>query len=168
MKKVFVVIAAVTLIGIVSLLTYFLILKEPAADPNKLEIEENAQVGIMPGVDLEERRQQLQEELDNSMIAFSVNTNPVFNNGSAEGNLMIENPEHNAKLLVAEIRLNGTNELIYTSKAILPGSYIEKAKLNKSLEKGSYEAMVQFLAYSEDSNEFIGQTAAGIHITIAN
>lgn len=153
--------------------TYFLMGQkgdQPASSnsSNGLEIEENAQMGIMPGIDLEERQKQLQEELDNSMIAFSVNTNPVFEDKEAEGNLMIENPVHNAKLLVAEIILEETNEIIYTSKALLPGSYLENVKLDKPLEKGKYEALVELKAYSEETKELIGQTAAGITITVLN
>ena len=43
----------------------------------------------------------------------SINTSPVFETGGAEGNLMLENPANNAKLLVVEIYIDDTQELIY-------------------------------------------------------
>lgn len=131
-----------------------------------LELDDNATMGVMPGVDLEQRREELQEILDEGMIAFSVNTSPVFESGRSEGNLMLENPENNAKLLVAEIYTDDTNELIYSSKALLPGSYIENVRLDKVLEPGQYSATVYFKAYRESDESYIGQSGAGITITV--
>lgn len=129
-----------------------------------LEIDDNATMGIMPGVDMDERIKELQEELDRNMIAFSINTNPSFANGISEGNIMIENPEQNAKLIVAEIYLE--NELLYKTKALKPGSYIENIKLDKELKKGEYDAVVYFKAYTEDTQEYIGQTGAEITLHV--
>lgn len=133
---------------------------------SNLVMDDNATLGIMPGVDKEQRLSELQEKLDKSMIAFSVNTNPTFLNGISEGNIMIENPEQNAKLLVAEIYLDESQELLYATKAIKPGSYIENVKLDKELVKGEYPATIYFKGYSEDSQEYIGQTAAQITLHI--
>ena len=121
---------------------------------------------LLPGIDITERQAQLQEQLDESMIAFSINTSPVFATGGSEGNLMLENPEHNAKLLVAEIYLDDTQELIYQSKAIPAGAYIENAMLDKVLEPGEYQATAYFKAYREDDHSFIGQAGAAIKITV--
>ncbi len=131
-----------------------------------LEFEDNAILGMMPGIDMDARLKELQDKLDESMIAFSINSNPSFANGISMGNVMIENPEHNAKLLVAEIYLDAGNELLYKTKFIKPGSYIQSIKLDKELPKGSYPATVYFKAYSEDGSTFIGQTGAQITIHI--
>ena len=138
-------------------------LKKPG---NSLELDDNATMGILPGVDVAQRQQELQQQLDETMIAFSINASPVFASGSAEGNLMLENPEHNAKLLVAEIYLDDTQELIYQSKAIPAGAYIENAMLDKVLEPGEYQATAYFKAYREDDRSFIGQAGAAIKITV--
>lgn len=126
----------------------------------------NATIGVMPGVDMSERQKQLQTELDEGMIAFSVNTNPTFENSASEGNLMLENPGNNNKLLTAEVVLNSTHETMYTSKALVPGSYIQSAKLDKPLAAGSYDATVYFKAYKIDTQEYIGQTGAQITLTV--
>lgn len=125
-------------------------------------------MGIMPGIDIQARKKELQEKLDNSMIAFSINTSPVFIDGLSEGNLLIENPENNAKLLTVEIQLQDTQDVIYNSKYIKPGSYLENVKLDKVLEKGTYNATAYFNAYDEDTLEFIGKTGANIMITVQN
>ena len=72
---------------------------------NSLELENNATVGIMPGIDREQRLKELQNELDKGLIAFSINTSPLFDPKTQEGNLMLENPKNNAKLLVAQVVL---------------------------------------------------------------
>lgn len=131
-----------------------------------LELDDNATMGVLPGIDLEARRAELQQILDDSMIAFSVNTSPVFASGRADGNLMLENPENNAKLLVAEIYTDESNELIYSSKALPPGSYIENVRLDKVLDPGEYAATVYFKAYRESDQSYIGQSGAAITITV--
>lgn len=131
-----------------------------------LELADNATIGILPGVDIAQRQAELQQQLDEGMIAFSINTNPVFATGGSEGNLMLENPANNAKLLVVEIYIDDTQELIYQSKAIPVGSYIETAGLDKVLEPGQYAATAYFKAYREDDYSYIGQAGAAINITV--
>ena len=125
---------------------------------DSLELADNATMGILPGVD-----QQLRDE---SMISFSINTSPVFETGGAEGNLMLENPANNAKLLVVEIYIDDTQELIYQSKALPAGSYIENTKLDKLLEPGSYDATAYFKAYREADHSYIGQVGADLTLSI--
>ena len=61
-------------------------------DTDPLALDDNATMGVLPGIDITERQAQLQEQLDESMIAFSINTSPVFATGGSEGNLMLESP----------------------------------------------------------------------------
>lgn len=130
-----------------------------------LAMEANATIGAMPGIDEETRRRQLQELLDNSKIAFSVNTNPLYDPQTGRINLLLENPANNAKLLTAEIRLTGKEETIYQSGAMTPGSYLESVPLKESLAPGSYDATLLLKAYDEETQELIGQTGAEITIT---
>lgn len=133
-----------------------------------LAYEDNAITGILPGVDIDERRKELQKIVDRSMIAFSVNTSPVFLNGTSKGNLLIENPGNNGKLLKASITIDETEEEVYATKYLKPGTYIESAKLDKVLKKGTYDATVHISAYDEYTAEYIGQTGAQIVITVQN
>ena len=133
---------------------------------DSLELDQNATIGLLPGVDLAQRQDELQQQLDESMIAFSINTSPVFENGGSEGNLMLENPANNAKLIVVELYLNETEELIYQTKALPAGSYIENARLDKLLEPGEYPATAYFKAYREDDHTYIGQVGAALTLHI--
>lgn len=131
-----------------------------------LEYENNATIGTLPGIDIEQRQEELQQQLDESQTAFSINTNTVFASGTAQGNIMLENPAQNAKLLTAEIYLTDTNEQIYKSKALKPGTYLETIKLDKVLDAGVYSAVVYFKSYRQDTQEYLGQTGASITITV--
>ena len=100
-KRIFTIIGVLLLIALTVVVCYFLFYKKPA--PDDLLFDDNATTGVMPGVDIDERRKELQDLLDKSLIAFSINTSPVFLNGTTEGNLLIENPGNNAKLLQVSI-----------------------------------------------------------------
>lgn len=145
---------------------FFLTRNADSTADDSLELADNATIGILPGVDIAQRQAELQQQLDEGMIAFSINTSPVFETGGSEGNLMLENPANNAKLLVVEIYIDGTQELIYKSKAIPVGAYIENARLDKVLEPGQYAATAYFKAYREDDHSYIGQAGAAISITV--
>ena len=149
-----------TLAGAVFLFT------QRAPSGNGLVLDDNATMGTLPGIDMEQRQKELQQQLDETMIAFSINTSPVFATGGSEGNLMLENPGNNAKLLVVEIYIDDTQELVYQSKAIPVGSYIENVRLDKVLEAGEYQATAYFKAYREEDQSFIGQAGAAIKITV--
>ena len=99
-KRALMAIGILLLLLITIAVCYFLFTREDTTD---LQYDDNATAGILPGVDVDERRKELQNILDRSMIAFSINTSPVFLNGTSEGNLLIENPGNNAKLLRVKI-----------------------------------------------------------------
>ncbi len=165
-KKQFLIVAGIILlIALTVLICYFLFSKK---ENRNLQYDDNATVGILPGVDVEKRRKELQDALDRSMIAFSINTSPVFLNGTSKGNLLIENPGNNAKLLKVRITIDGTEEEVYASNYLKPGTYIESVALDKVLEKGTYDATAYFQAYDETNGEYIGQTGAQITITVQN
>ena len=67
-------------------------------------------------------------------------------------------------MLKVSIIVDNTEEEVYASKFLKPGTYIENVKLDKVLEKGTYSATAYFKAYEED----IGQTGAQITITVQN
>ena len=160
------VIAAVCLVLIVGAGAFWVLGGAGRGPGDSLVLDDNATMGVLPGIDIDERKKQLQEQLDEGMIAFSINSSPAFATGGTEGNLMLENPANNAKLLVVEIYIDSTGELVYQSKAIPPGAYIETARLDKVLEPGEYPATAYFKAYREEDHAFIGQAGAAIKITV--
>ena len=97
-----------------------------------------------------------------------MNTAPYFENGAAEGNIMIVNESINNYPQQVEFIRNDTGEQIFQSKAIPVGSKIERAALDVELPAGTYECTAMFHNLDPVSGEIIGTAGAIITITIKN
>ena len=100
------------------------------------------------------------------MINISMNTSPSFENGTAEGNLMIVNESVNRYPQVVEITRNDTGDQIYKSGAIPVGNKIERAKLDVDLAAGTYECTALFYNVDPDTGSYLGCAGAIITITV--
>ena len=116
----------------------------------------------------EEIAEKLNEKVAEGMINISMNTAPYFEDGKAEGNVMIVNESINNYPQQVEFIRNDTGEQIYQSKAIPVGSKIERAALDAELPAGTYECTAMFHNLDPVSGETIGTAGAIINITIKN
>ena len=116
----------------------------------------------------EEIAEKLNEKVAEGMINISMNTAPIFEDGSSEGNLMLVNESINNYPQKVQIVRNDTGEQIYQSKAIPVGSKIERAKLDVDLPAGTYECTAYFHNLDPESGAIIGTAGAIINITIKN
>ena len=132
----------------------------------------------------EEIAKKLNEKVAEGMINISMNTAPYFEDGKAEGNIMItapyfENGAADGNLMIVnesinnypqkvQIIRNDTGEQIYESGAIAVGSKIERATLDVALPAGTYECTAYFHNLNPETGEIIGTAGAIINITIKN
>ena len=148
------------------------LIRKPAAskDDPKMGIvyDESAIEGGWDNLSPEEIAEKLNEKVAEGMINISMNTAPYFENGTAEGNVMIVNEAINNYPQEVQIVRNDTGEQIYQSKAIPVGSKIERAKLDVVLPAGTYECTAYFHNLDPVSGEIIGTAGAIITITIKN
>ena len=114
----------------------------------------------------EEIAKKLNEKVAEGMINISMNTAPYFENGKAEGNVMIVNESINNYPQQVEFIRNDTGEQIFQSKAIPVGSKIERAALDVELPAGTYECTAYFHNLDPESGAIIGTAGAIITITI--
>ncbi len=118
--------------------------------------------GIEPGLTEEEIRALLQKQVDESKIAFSINSEPVFN--GKKGNIVFANPRYSAHNIDLSVKLNG-KEIIKTAK-ISPDQYIEEISLlGKPLKKGKHNAIATIKAYDKTTDEVVGEVAIEMIIT---
>ena len=110
----------------------------------------------------------LNKKVEQGMINISMNTSPVFKDGSSPGNLMIVNEGINHYPQVVEITRNDTGEQIYKSGGIPVGSKIESAVLDVALPAGAYECTAMFHSVDPNTGISLGCAGAIIHITIQN
>ena len=147
-------------------------LRKPAAskDDSKTGIvyDDSAVEGGWDNLSPEEIAEKLNEKVAEGMINISMNTAPYFENGTAEGNVMIVNEAINNYPQQVEFIRNDTQEVIYQSKAIPVGSKIERAKLDVVLSAGTYECTAYFHNLDPETGDIIGTAGAIITITIKN
>ena len=142
--------------------------KEDARGQTGIVYDSSAVEGGWDNLSPEEIAEKLNEKVAEGMINISMNTAPYFENGKAEGNVMIVNESINNYPQQVEFIRNDTGEQIYQSDAIPVGSKIERAKLDVELPAGTYECTAMFHNLDPVSGEIIGTAGAIINITIKN
>ena len=142
--------------------------KEDARGQTGIVYDSSAVEGGWDNLSPEEIAEKLNEKVAEGMINISMNTAPYFENGKAEGNVMIVNESINNYPQQVEFIRNDTQEVIYQSKAIPVGSKIERAALDVDLPAGTYECTAMFHNLDPVSGEIIGTAGAIINITIKN
>ena len=140
--------------------------KEDARGQTGIVYDSSAVEGGWDNLSPEEIAEKLNEKVAEGMINISMNTAPYFENGKAEGNVMIVNESINNYPQQVEFIRNDTGEQIYQSKAIPVGSKIERAALDVELPAGTYECTAMFHNLDPVSGEIIGTAGAIITITI--
>ena len=142
--------------------------KEEARAKAGIVYDSSATEGGWDNLSPEEIAEKLNEKVAEGMINISMNTAPYFEDGKAEGNVMIVNEAINNYPQQVEFIRNDTGEQIYQSKAIPVGSKIERAALDVELPAGTYECTAMFHNLDPVSGEIIGTAGAIINITIKN
>ena len=142
--------------------------KEEARAKAGIVYDSSATEGGWDNLSPEEIEARLNEKVAEGMINISMNTAPYFENGKAEGNVMIVNESINNYPQQVEFIRNDTQEVIYQSKAIPVGSKIERAALDVELPAGTYECTAMFHNLDPETGEIIGTAGAIITITIKN
>lgn len=142
--------------------------KEDARGQTGIVYDSSAVEGGWDNLSPEEIAEKLNEKVSEGMINISMNTAPYFEDGKAEGNVMIVNESINNYPQKVQIVRNDTGEQIYESGAIAVGSKIEHAALDVELPAGTYECTAMFHNLDPVSGETIGTAGAIITITVKN
>ena len=142
--------------------------KEDARGQTGIVYDSSAVEGGWDNLSPEEIAEKLNEKVAEGMINISMNTAPYFEDGKAEGNVMIVNESINNYPQQVEFIRNDTGEQIYESGAIAVGSKIERAKLDVVLPAGTYECTAYFHNLDPETGDIIGTAGAIITITIKN
>ena len=140
--------------------------KEDARGQTGIVYDSSAVEGGWDNLSPEEIAEKLNEKVAEGMINISMNTAPYFEDGTAEGNVMIVNEAINNYPQQVEFIRNDTGEQIFQSKAIPVGSKIERARLDVVLPAGTYECTAYFHNLDPESGAIIGTAGAIITITI--
>ena len=130
--------------------------------------DKQARDGLIDAHTKEDVQKILDTVVSKGMFNASINPNPVFSDGNAEGDLWIENIQANHYYTTVTIIRNDNGETIFSSKGIKPNQNIEKAKLDKALPKGEYPCTAVFRITDPETMKEIGLVNIQLTITVQN
>lgn len=119
--------------------------------------------GIEPDLSPEEIQALLNKQVDESKVAFSIYSEPIFE--GKKGTIMFANPRYSAHNIDLTVTLDG-KEIIKTAK-ISPDQYIEEISLlGKPLKPGVHKAVGNVRAYNRETDKLVGEVAVDLTITV--
>lgn len=126
----------------------------------------NASLGQLEGKTPEEIQAALDRVVEEGMFNISIASTVEFADGTAEGELRIENAPANHYLMKVEIARDDTGEVVYESGVIEPNHHIQKARLSADLDAGTYPCTATFFAFDPETEQPVGQAAAKLAINV--
>lgn len=132
-----------------------------------LSYEDNVVIGSVGSA--AERAEELQQIMDKGMITMSINASPSMSlsDKGAGVDWQIENPaEQSTKLIRVEVYRDDTEEKIYETGAIRPGTYVTGTLPDVDLAEGEYPCTAYFYSYDIETEEFLGQAGAQVLLTV--
>ena len=127
----------------------------------------NAALGQLEGKTPEEVQAELDRIVEEGMFNISIASYVEFPEGTAEGEVRIENVPSNHYLMQVEVVRDDTGESVYRTGMIEPNHHIQRARLDADLDVGSYPCTAVFYAFESDTEEPVGQAAAKMTIVVA-
>lgn len=170
-REIIIILLAILLLVSLSILIVnkYVLVNGSAVGPQFIIPEANGEVfdGSLPSDNLDEVLALLQEKVNEGQFAFRINANPCFSADCKSGNLRIENPARNIYCMQAELILDETGEVLYSSPLIKPNQYIEYVPLSRQLPIGDYPATVRFVAIRPETDAYMGEVAAAITLSVS-
>ena len=124
-----------------------------------------AEDGSLDGLTKEQIQKLMNDKVDKSMLAISINSTPVFEDGKGKGSLRIENAANNNYNMRVRIVIDNEQKQIYYSDGIRPGQMIREDYLDEVLDRGTYACTATFEAYDEDGKK-AGEAKAQLNIVV--
>ncbi|WP_165252909.1 hypothetical protein [Adlercreutzia sp. ZJ304] len=113
---------------------------------------------------------EIQAELDRvveeGMFNISIASVIEFENGTAPGEVRIENVPNNRYLMRVEVVRDDTGEVIYTTDYVEPNHHIQTDTLDVALPAGTYDCTANFFAYDMETEDEVGQAAAKVVVKV--
>lgn len=129
--------------------------------------DDGAQIeGQAPYKSEEEMQAESEREIAEGMFNISIATRIEFENANSEGLAYIENVPNNPYDMRVVITEDETGDVLYESGVITPNHYIEKIRLNKTLDAGEHAATATFTALDKETQEEAGQAAGAVTLII--
>lgn len=107
-----------------------------------------------------------QKKADASQFNLMIASIAQISHRTQAGLLPIRNPKTNVYAVNVVITDDRTGNIIYTSGAIQPGEEVSAIQLEKTLDRGTYQATARFSLYDAVSQTKKGEVAAGVKFIV--
>lgn len=125
-------------------------------------------LGQLDGKSEAEIRAELDKIVEEGMFNISIAGVVDLPNGSSEGEFRIENSPANKYDMQVTITRRDNGEVIYTSGVLEPNYHVQYARLDEPLPAGTYDCVATFSAIDPETQQEVGQAAAGVTIVVRN
>lgn len=137
-------------------------------DTTKYWFDKMAQDGTLEGKTPQEIQGVLNSIVEEGMFNVSINARAVFEDGKSEGSLGMENIPENRYYARVTLLRDDDGTVLYESKGIKPGQFIDKIKLKSDLDPGEYECTARIIATDPTTLEDIGQVRVKVKVIVIN
>lgn len=137
-------------------------------DTTQYWFDKAAQGGSLAGKTPQELQGMLDKIMEDGMVNVAVNAVVIFEDGTSEGSLGVENSAENQYYMRVLLTKDDDGTVLYESKGIKPGQYIDKIKLNKALPAGEYACTATEIMTDPDSLEDIGKVNVKVTVLVKN
>lgn len=137
-------------------------------DMTQYWFDKYAQDGTLTDKSPEDIQSILDQIVEGGMVNVSMNGEVVFEDGTSEGALGVENIKENQFFVRVILTNDADGSVLYESQGIKPGQYIDKIKLNKDLPAGEYPCTVTEIITDPDTLEDINQIKVAVKVIVKN
>lgn len=137
-------------------------------DMTQYWFDKYAQDGTLTDKSPEDIQSILDQIVEGGMVNVSMNGVVVFEDGTSEGALGVENIKENQFYVRVILTNDADGSVLYESQGIKPGQYIDKIKLNKDLPAGEYQCTVTEIITDPDTLEDINQIKVAVKLIVQN
>lgn len=135
-------------------------------DTTQYWFDKFAEDGTLAGKTRQELQGMLDKIMDEGMVNVSMNSVVVFDDGTAEGSLGVENISANRYYVRVVLKNDADGSVLYESQGLKPGQYIDKIKLNKDLPAGEYACTATEIITDPETLEDIGQVDVAVKLIV--
>lgn len=166
-KKKWLILLALLLVALLAASIWFFT-RPKMDDTTQYWFDKAAQGGSLAGKSPQELQGMLDQIMEDGMVNVAINAVVIFEDGTSEGSLGVENSADNQYYMRVELTKDDDGTLLYKSKGIKPGQYIDKITLNTSLPAGEYACTATEIMTDPDTLEDIGKVNVKVTVLVKN
>lgn len=137
---------------------------------NTTKVEQQEKKSVITAENIEEVLEDMEDLPDYIPKNYTVTQSSdwVFPDGSSEStNAYVENSTDNETPMYFDLQVDKTGDIVYSSPVLELGAKIQNFKLDKPLEKGTYECTIIYHLIDDDQNE-LTHVNVGVNIKVEN